>query len=66
MLTTISVICKYVQAELTNNALELKVLCEREAIYRLLHQTTPQNTVQNFSDYTIGKPTLCLKTRPRY
>lgn len=31
----------------------LEVLAERESVYRLLHQTTPENIAKNFDQYTI-------------
>ncbi|XP_076811429.1 protein-methionine sulfoxide oxidase mical3b-like isoform X1 [Clavelina lepadiformis] len=36
-----------------SNSAELEILAERESVYRILHQTTPQTTAKNFSDYTI-------------
>ncbi|XP_053720324.1 F-actin-monooxygenase mical2b isoform X6 [Synchiropus splendidus] len=35
----------------------LEVLAERESIYRLLPQTTPENIVKNFDQYTIDPST---------
>lgn len=35
----------------------LEVLAERESIYRLLHQTTPENIAKNFEQYTIDPGT---------
>nr|XP_026696714.1 protein-methionine sulfoxide oxidase mical3b isoform X4 [Ciona intestinalis] len=40
-----------------DNKVELAVLAERESIYRVLHQTTPQNTMKNHQDYTIAPST---------
>lgn len=37
-----------------NHDIELEVLKEREALYRLLHQTTPDNTSKNIHAYTIN------------
>ena len=33
---------------------ELQILAERESIYRLLHQTTPESTMKKYAAYTIG------------
>nr|CAB3263831.1 protein-methionine sulfoxide oxidase mical3a [Phallusia mammillata] len=41
------------ETEQKGNLTELEVLAERESIYRLLHHTTPQNTVKNWANYTI-------------
>ncbi|XP_034033094.1 protein-methionine sulfoxide oxidase mical2b isoform X2 [Thalassophryne amazonica] len=35
----------------------LEILAERESIYRLLHQTTPENISKNFDQYTIDPGT---------
>uniref|UniRef100_A0A8C6SPL6 F-actin monooxygenase n=1 Tax=Neogobius melanostomus TaxID=47308 RepID=A0A8C6SPL6_9GOBI len=35
----------------------LEVLAERESVYRLLHQTTPENITKNFDQYTIDPGT---------
>lgn len=35
----------------------LEVLAERESVYRLLHQTTPENIAKNFDQYTIDPAT---------
>ncbi|KAJ0056225.1 hypothetical protein NL108_004512, partial [Boleophthalmus pectinirostris] len=35
----------------------LEVLAERESVYRLLHQTTPENIAKNFDQYTIDPGT---------
>ncbi|KAM7405249.1 hypothetical protein PAMP_012525 [Pampus punctatissimus] len=35
----------------------LKVLAERESIYQLLSQTTPENTSKNYADYSIDPKT---------
>lgn len=35
----------------------LKVLAERESIYQILSQTTPENTSKNYADYSINPKT---------
>ncbi|XP_072320612.1 F-actin-monooxygenase mical2b isoform X6 [Eucyclogobius newberryi] len=35
----------------------LEVLAERESVYRLLHQTTPENITKNFDQYTVDPGT---------
>jgi alpha-D-ribose 1-methylphosphonate 5-triphosphate synthase subunit PhnG len=43
----------------------LQVLAERECIYQVLSQTTPENLNKNHSDYTIDPNTrylICPKT----
>uniref|UniRef100_H2ZHW3 F-actin monooxygenase n=1 Tax=Ciona savignyi TaxID=51511 RepID=H2ZHW3_CIOSA len=41
----------------SNNSVELSVLAERESIYRVLHQTTPSNTMKKHQNYTIDPNT---------
>ncbi|KAK2182205.1 hypothetical protein NP493_363g01001 [Ridgeia piscesae] len=42
----------------------LEVMAERESIYQLLSQTTPENTCKNFSQYTIDPKTRYTNLNP--